>query len=250
MPAVLCMARRMNTNLNINPKPRSNRMKPKATITAALVASAIALTASPAGALQQVCAPLDSGKIDTPTAGATLPVAAPEGKLIDGYCVKAGSAKQGDGPQNVSVNPVTVLLISHPSFKNISHYSLSYVDIEPTPTTTVPDTTPTTTVPAITGPATVDQPPVRLTTDSCILFDGTRLAEGTYVLGQVDGVTVGATARYIVPCAPVAVVKPPVAVQPPIELPETGSETAVIALLAAALIAVGIGTMRVSRRGA
>ena len=105
-------------------------------------------------------------------------------------------------------------------------------------------------MPAITGPATVDQPPVRLTTDSCILFDGTRLAEGDYVLGQVDGVTVGATARYIVPCAPVAVVKPPVAVQPPIELPETGSETAVIALLAAALIAVGIGTMRVSRRGA
>ena len=110
--------------------------------------------------------------------------------------------------------------------------------------------------PAITGPATVGQPPVRSTPDDCFLFDGTRLAEGDYVLGQVDGVSVGTTARHIIPCAPTeADVYPPNIVidtdvptyQPPtvdMVLPETGAASGTIAAIAAVLLILGIGLLR------
>lgn len=73
-----------------------------------------------------VCAGLDSGKIDTPSNPESLTITAPEGQLIDGYCVKAGSIKQGDGPEYVTVTPTEELTISHSSLKGISHYSVSY----------------------------------------------------------------------------------------------------------------------------
>jgi LPXTG-motif cell wall-anchored protein len=110
------------------------------------------------------------------------------------------------------------------------------------PETTIP--------PSVTGPATVDQPPVRSTPDSCILFDDTSLAEGDYVLGTVDGVTVGTTAKFIVPCKPVV---PPVTVTVPAvvdvvtELPETGAETTMIALLALLVLLTGATLTFVSR---
>jgi hypothetical protein len=40
-----------------------------------------------------ICEPLDSGKIDTVGDPATVEVTAPEGMLISGYCVKAGTEK-------------------------------------------------------------------------------------------------------------------------------------------------------------
>lgn len=120
-------------------------------------------------------------------------------------------------------------------------------ECEPVGTPGPPETT---LPPSVTGPATVDQPPVRSTPDSCILFDDTSLAEGDYVLGTVDGVTVGTTAKFIVPCKPVV---PPVTVTVPAvvdvvtELPETGAETTMIALLALLALLTGATLTFVSR---
>ncbi len=88
----------------------------------------------------------------------SIEVTAPDGQLISGYCVKAGSIKQGDGPEYVVVDPpVKTVTISHSSGKDISHYTVTFVD-EPdgTTTTTTPDGTTTTTVPETT---TTTEPP-------------------------------------------------------------------------------------------
>jgi len=80
-----------------------------------------------------VCPPLDSGKIDTtgdpmsitiPNAQAPLPA----GKVIVKYCVKAGSSNQGFGPIEVDVNPpATSVTFSYPlADKAISHYSFAW----------------------------------------------------------------------------------------------------------------------------
>ena len=53
------------------------------------------VTAGAVEANPQVCSGLDSGKIDLGGNKTTYVVHAPEGMLITGYCVKAGSAKQG-----------------------------------------------------------------------------------------------------------------------------------------------------------
>lgn len=112
--------------------------------TAALLAvPVLALSTTAAHATEdgndgKVCLPLDSGKIDTTGDPQTVTVHAPEGKVLTGYCVKAGSALQGDGPVYVTLEETTdVLVIRHPSGKAVSHYALTYgqatpVDEEPT----------------------------------------------------------------------------------------------------------------------
>ena len=102
----------------------------------------------------QVCPGGDSGKIDV-SSGSSVTVTAADGKLISGYCVKAGSANQGLGPEFVAVSPPQkTVTISHSSGKDVSHYSLTYVDEEqPTTTETTPtETTPTETTPTETTP--------------------------------------------------------------------------------------------------
>lgn len=90
----------------------------------------------------QVCPPGDSGKIDV-SGGSSVTVTAPEGKLISGYCVKAGSANEDLGPELVPVDPPQkTVTITHSSGKDVSHYSLDYVD-EDTTTTTETETTTT-----------------------------------------------------------------------------------------------------------
>jgi hypothetical protein len=150
---------------------------------AALFISAALLCAAPAyGALtsaqlqpnDQVCEDLDSGKIDAGGSETTLEITAPEGFLISGYCVKAGSAEQEEGPVFVVVDPPQeTVIIEHPSGKEISHYSVEYVPITPPttpppttpppttppPTTPPPTTPPPTTPPATTPPATTPPPP-------------------------------------------------------------------------------------------
>ena len=75
----------------------------------------------------QVCPDNDTGHISASTPSVTA--TAPDGKLISGYCVKAGSANQGLGPEFVTVDPPQkTVTITHSSGKDISHYSLSYVD--------------------------------------------------------------------------------------------------------------------------
>lgn len=74
------------------------------------------------------------GKVDVKGEQATLEVTAEPGYLITGYCVKAGSDKQGDGPVDVVVDPpAATVTISHPSGKAISHYTLVTVKAGPTP---------------------------------------------------------------------------------------------------------------------
>jgi hypothetical protein len=100
----------------------------------------------------QVCPPGDSGKIDVGGSHASVTVTAPDGKLISGYCVKAGSENQGNGPESVTVDPPQkTVTISHSSGKDVSHYSVTYVDEEET-TTTETETTPTETTPTETTP--------------------------------------------------------------------------------------------------
>lgn len=113
--------------------------------TAAAFAANADKPANPGGGNDgQVCPPGDSGKIDV-NSGASITVTAPDGKLISGYCVKAGSANQGLGPEFVTVDPPQkTVTITHSSGKDVSHYSLTYVD-EGQTTTTETTTTETTT---------------------------------------------------------------------------------------------------------
>ncbi|MBA2642696.1 MAG: hypothetical protein H0U82_07210, partial [Actinobacteria bacterium] len=81
------------------------------------------------GGNDQVCPAGDSGKIDVSGSQTSITVTAPDGKLISGYCVKAGSANQGLGPEFYTVSPpAKSVTISHSSGKDISHYSLTFVD--------------------------------------------------------------------------------------------------------------------------
>lgn len=83
-----------------------------------------------------VCTDLDSGKIDVVGDYPTMTVEAPDGFLIDGYCVKAGSVNQGLGPEYFTLTTaVAELTFGHSSGKDISHYSLSF-----TPASVVPPT--------------------------------------------------------------------------------------------------------------
>ena len=101
----------------------------------------------------QVCPEGDSGKIDVSGSNASVTVTAPEGKLISGYCVKAGSANQELGPEFHTVDPpATTVTITHSSGKDISHYSLTFVEETPPTETTPTDTTPTETTPTETTP--------------------------------------------------------------------------------------------------
>jgi hypothetical protein len=64
-----------------------------------------------------------SKKIDVVGEHKVVTVTAPEGYLISGYCVKAGTATTF-----VSVNPPQESIqISSPNGKGVSHYSVTYV---------------------------------------------------------------------------------------------------------------------------
>jgi len=77
--------------------------------------------------LEQTCP--KGGKIDVVGSVKSITVTAPEGKLIAGYCVKAGSAGQGDGPESFVLQPpVEEITFGHSSGKDISHYTIDFVD--------------------------------------------------------------------------------------------------------------------------
>lgn len=116
-----------------------------------LVAGALSVAGADPG--PQVC----SGTHLTPQ-GSTQSVTytAPEGMLVAGYCVKAGSAQQGNGPHYETVDPPRpVVTIFHPSGKDISHFSVRLVPIE-----TEPTEEPTPTDPPTSEPPVVTEPPV------------------------------------------------------------------------------------------
>jgi hypothetical protein len=119
----------------------SRSIKAMRTIGALSLAIGFVIMGGSALANGQVCPPMDSGKIDETGKKTTKTVTAPDGYLIDEYCVKAGSEKQGLGPEFRTVSPPQKsVTISHSSEKDISHYSLSYVAVEGEPE---PDPEPT-----------------------------------------------------------------------------------------------------------
>ena len=98
-----------------------------------------------------VCPDMDEPKTDVDGEEQTITLVAPEGKLISAYCVKAGSAKRGEGPKIVELDtPVAEVTIAYPTggrCRAISHYAVEYVDApEPSPSpTTTPSSTPSST---------------------------------------------------------------------------------------------------------
>ncbi|WP_251039168.1 hypothetical protein [Agromyces sp. ISL-38] len=94
----------------------------------ALPANAV-LVDDPSGSVQSSsstdnCAGLDSGKIDTKGDPVTVTATAPEGQLIDGYCVKAGTVAY----YYDVVPPQAEIEFKHPDKDSVSHWSVSYVD--------------------------------------------------------------------------------------------------------------------------
>lgn len=105
---------------------------PSMALLAVLVALAVGV-GSAASSDTGVCAEGDSGKVDVYGEDATLTLTAPDGYVITSYCVKAGSAKQGLGPETYTVDPpAQVVVISHSSGKAISHYSFTVAQGETT----------------------------------------------------------------------------------------------------------------------
>ncbi|MHA7190658.1 excalibur calcium-binding domain-containing protein [Arthrobacter sp. MDT2-16] len=94
-------------------------------------------TAHGAEPVEQVCGEGTSGKQDLNEPGLSeVTLIAPQGQLIASYCVKAGSSKQGNGPETVVLPvPQSQVTISHSSGKDISHYSYTSV---PTPVVGTP----------------------------------------------------------------------------------------------------------------
>lgn len=134
-------------------------------VLALMLTAALPVLATPPD--DNVCTALDSGKIDTTGDPMTVTITADPGYLITGFCVKAGSVIQGDGPVYIAVDPPrkTVTFDYKGGAKAISHFSWSQspeeVTTTTTTTTTVPDTTTTTTTEPTTTTTTL---PVTTTT--------------------------------------------------------------------------------------
>jgi hypothetical protein len=187
----------------------------------------------------QVCAGLDSGKIDTVGDPATVTITATPGYEITGYCVKAGSTQQGNGPVYVTVDPPrTSITISHPSGKDVSHYSWSESKIVVPPTTEPPVTTQP---PPTTEPPVTTQPPVTTIPETTVATTVPPSTEPPSSSTSVPPVT--APPPSVPPTTPGT---PPVVV-PVTELPATGGELH-LAALAAAFLAAGTGITALARR--
>lgn len=108
------------------------------------------VAATPSGG-ESTCLPKED-KVDVDGNLTEITVTAEPGYLITGYCVKAGSDKQGDGPEYVTVAPTETVTIKHSSGKDISHYSLITIKVgsTPSPSPSVPGSTPSPSVPGAT----------------------------------------------------------------------------------------------------
>ncbi|MFE5292932.1 hypothetical protein ACFQ8T_12195 [Isoptericola sp. NPDC056618] len=123
-----------------------------------------------------VCPDMDEPKTDVDGEKQTITLVAPEGKLISAYCVKAGSARQGEGPKIVELDePVAEVTIAYPTggkCRAISHYAVEYVDApepSPSPTTTpssTPSSTPTPTPAEETTPPAEESPTPETSTET------------------------------------------------------------------------------------
>ena len=126
----------------------------------------------------QVCPDNDTGHISGNSPSVT--VTAPDGKLISGYCVKAGSANQELGPESVTVDPAQkTVTITHSSGKDISHYSLTYADEGEETTTETTETETTETETTETTPTTPETTTIETTTTTTETTPPTTTTETT-----------------------------------------------------------------------
>ena len=220
----------------------------RAIMAVVLGAAVFAFTGAGAAQASDVCGPLDSGKIDTTGDPSTVTVTAPDGFLIDQYCVKAGSSNNGAGPVYVDVDPhQKTITFGHPSGKDVSHYSVGYTSTPTTtapPTTAPPTTAPPTTAPPTTAPPTTE-PPVTTVPPTTEVPPTTLIPPVTSPPEEpppTDPPVVTTVPPTVPPTAP-----PPSTPTP--ELPSTGSgETAMLALLATLLLGTGWVLVRITRR--
>ena len=115
-----------------------------------LAGGAVVFSAAPAYAdppAGQICPDLDSGKIDVTGDETEITITADEGFVITEICVKAGSAQSGGGAVIIPVEPPSqTVTFSHPSGKDISHYSFSVEPVSPPTPTPPPEPTETSSV--------------------------------------------------------------------------------------------------------
>lgn len=127
-----------------------------------VVSGALMVNAASADPGPQVCS--QPHRFDA--TGPSHTYTAPDGMLVSGYCVKAGSVQQGNGPEYTVVDPpAKTVTIAHSSGKDISHYSVTLVPEETEPTDTPITDTPTEqpTDPTSTPPVVTETPVVPTT---------------------------------------------------------------------------------------
>lgn len=192
-----------------------------------------------------VCDGLDSGKIDINQDGVqSVTVVAPDGYLIGGYCVKAGSSKQDNGPVYVVIDPgVTEVTITHPSGKDISHYSYTLVkEVPPSTTTTTSPTTSTTTVP----------PTTTTTTTTTMVTTVPSSTTSTTVTPTTFTTSTMTTSPSSTTVPPTTTTGPSTEATPTMtELPRTGPNELLLVLAAAGFFVLVLGALFVwaGRRG-
>ncbi|MFC8800237.1 LPXTG cell wall anchor domain-containing protein [Promicromonospora sp. NPDC057138] len=185
----------------------------------------------------QVCEDYDSGKIDTTGDPMEVTVDAPAGQLISGYCVKAGSVKQGEGVGGAYFveldEPAASVTITYPwgggdgNGRAISHYALVYTDgvIEPTPSPS----------PSVPGEEPSDEPsvvPSELGGDEPT-EPGVEPSDGS-----------------VAPADEAATPSPSAAADEPDVLASTGASTAIgFTLIALALVGGGVTLIVLRRKG-
>lgn len=211
----------------------------------------IAFSASSGLAEAEVCEPRDQ-KIDTTGDPQSITVTAPEGKLITGYCIKAGT-------EVIYITldaPVSELTITSPNGKAISHYIIFYEDAPEETTTTTSTTLPeetTTTIPeqtTTTVPEETTTVPEQTTTT--VPEDTTTVPQETITVPEEPTTTAPGQATTTLPSTtqPAVTTGPNVPPGPgPGALPETGPPHAsTMAAVASGLVALGLGLVRLVRR--
>ena len=149
----------------------------------AMIVAGLGMVAAPSVSAGDVCAGLDSGKIDTTGDPATVTMTAPAGNVITEYCIKAGSAQSGGGPVYIDVDPPKAsITVGHPSGKDVSHYSFSW-EPKPPPSTTTTTTTTSTTTTTTTQP----EVPVKIINVGCSQFETARFLIVEWTQGSESG---------------------------------------------------------------
>lgn len=175
----------------------------------------------------QVCEDYDSGKKEAIGDPMEVPVTAPAGKLISGYCVKAGSEQQGEGEGGAYFvtldEPAESVTITYPwgGGRAVSHYALVYTDAttEPTPEPSEPSQEPSV---EPSGSASPSEPGVEPS-------DGTEPSDGSSAPGELEDAVDGE--------------------EPPV-LAATGASTAIgFSLIALALVGGGATLIVLRRKG-